>query len=678
MAKGVNVSEQEMNAERIKRLPDSVINQIKAGEVVERPLSVVKELVENALDAGSDEISVDIFDGGKSLIRVTDTGEGMSSADARRAVERHATSKITMARDIETVASFGFRGEALASIAAVSRFELKTRTAAQSVGVNVSNDSRKELDEGFHTTAVAVPVGTQIEVRDLFHNVPARQKFLKSTSTEYAHIHDFLQAMAFAFPRVTLQFSHNRRRVFQFRKDDELSARARKVLGEEFSQFVELSYRKGNFELSGYASHPTTARSVPRHFTLFVNGRLVKDKVIRAGVLQAYSGLVMKGLVPSVILFVQCPPEWVDVNAHPSKTEVRFHDPLVVQDLVCLGVQEAVQKVTQELAFQGASPRESAVDHFPRAQEATTSQIPRVLDGAAYQQRAAAAVERIEKPQDTFQSRQQKSDLSASQPLAPLVSREPHYTPEMSGQALGPEPADQELFTSGGERKPAQSGLWGRYLGQFAKCYLLIQQGDDLLVVDQHAFHERVLFEEYRRAAQSEPIARQGLLTPFFVPVPESCGPLLDEQKNLFADLGFDVEWVPRMKALAVHSIPGFLRVGVAERVVDEVITRVLAALDPSFEQGHPLFARVARVREGWQEEGRSFASVRSTDMYHLYYSTVACHSAVRAGEEMSEDQVSFLLSRAEDVDFSAHCPHGRPVIRRFSEKDVSSWFQRI
>lgn len=726
----------EWNSEaKIHTLGDEIINQIKAGEVVERPLSVVKELVENALDAGAGEVSVDIFDGGKTLIRVTDTGSGMSATDARLSVVRHATSKIERVDDLEAVSTFGFRGEALASIAAVSRFELRTRARGATLGTVVSrqdsgslavpgaqpplpirsSDSESEphaagscdVGSSWSVKSCAAPEGTQIEVKDLFYNTPARLKFLKSTPTEYAHIFDFLQAMAFAYPAVGLTFSHNRKRVFQYRADPDFSARAERILGPDRAGFMHVTYEKGSFGLNGLIGLPSQARSVPRVFLLFVNGRLVRDKVIRAGVMQAYSGLVLKGLIPSVVLFVRCDPGWVDVNAHPSKTEVRFRDPLVLQDLVCLGLQDALHRDTQARAYAQETAGESQTHAQPlRLQEA--SSVTRVPDGPRFQQRAQRAADCIDSAGGSvgFDPHMRTPRMGAvaaqNNPLGEVLDKAPPPTsqriqskdPRVLGgvtQVASPQPVQDQTsrglpVASDASAASAEQvgslvvrgGLAGaRFLGQFARCYLIIELNRQLWVVDQHAFHERILFEEYRALDAGSPVARQGLLTPIFVPIPPAVGPLLAEAADVFDGLGFEIEWVAKMESLAVHAFPAFLRARIVARVMDEVICRILGALEPTFENDHPLLARAARIRQAWADEGRSFASVKSADMFHLFYATIACHSAVRAGEELHADQIAYLLGRAADVDFSAHCPHGRPVLRKFALQDVEAWFER-
>jgi DNA mismatch repair protein MutL len=658
----------------VLELPDMVINQIKAGEVVERPLSVVKELVENALDADATEVSVDIFDGGKAMIRVTDTGAGMSPQDAVMSLRRHATSKISAAEDLEHIATFGFRGEALASIAAVSKFVLRTRRALDPAATQVEVDST-----GLTTTrTVASPPGTQVEVAEIFCNTPARQKFLRNAATEYAHIHDFVQAMALAFPHVGWSFTHNRRRVFQLRPAQDFKSRMKELLGEGLDDFVDVSFERGSFRVQGVAGLPEKARAVPSHFLLFVNGRLVRDKVIRAGVMQAYSGMVLKGLVPSVVLFVQCDPTWVDVNAHPNKTEVRFRDPLVVQDLVCLAIVNQLRSVVQERALPGRSMGSELAAEPDVSRPASRGDMPSFLP--ASRSPVVQAGQRFES--SATQVGQRLDSWGAHGAKFGSVT-----VPRMTPSALVRDP---DSFKGGGQTgvgSPLLSEEFHidkvsaplRYLGQFQKLYLIFEStaSGELWIVDQHAFHERILFETYLRAADA-PVPRQTFLTPHFVALPAGIGPLLQEHAAMFEHLGFEVEWCEDMDRLAVHAYPSFVEVSSVDSVFDEVLCRLLGVMDRALDQDHPLVARARSLRGQWAAEGRQFPGLESRDVYQLMYATVACHAAVRAGQELRMEQAAYLISRAHDVDFSAHCPHGRPVIRRLARSEVDGWFSRI
>ncbi len=675
---GRGSEQNHLPADVIHVLSDSVINQIKAGEVVERPLSVVKELVENALDADADEVTVDIFDGGKTMIRVTDTGKGMSPGDAVQALCRHATSKINEVDDLDHIATFGFRGEALASIAAVSNFVLRTRRSCDPAATQVQLDSAGKASN----KPIASPPGTQIEVGDLFCNVPARQKFLKNAATEYAHIHDFVQSMAFAYPSVSWTLTHNRRRVFGYRAAADLRARAQDILGNGFEDFFPVMFEKGSFGLTGFVGHPNLAKPAPQHFILFVNGRLVRDKVIRSGVLQAYSGLVMKGLVPSVILFVQCDPSWVDVNAHPSKIEVRFGDPLVIQDLICLGLVAELRTRVQTRAMPlAATPNEYCPPgggDFLGSPVTLRSEDPRSETGV---DSLASGVVSSSQAKQMQHARQILSTNQVQRTREPGFSN-PVVSDGVRFQERAARVADvMDGFADAAShlRHETKSSAPLRYLGQFNRLYLLFEsdQPRELWIVDQHAFHERILFESYIREDSGQ-IARQSFLTPLFVSVPSGVGPLVTENRETFLNLGFEVEWIESMGKLAIHASPAFIEQNRVERVFDEILVRVLSALDSAFDGDHPLFAKLRLVRSEWSLSGRSFATRDSKDLYHLFYATIACHAAVRAGQELRAEQAQYLIERAKDVDFSAHCPHGRPVIRKLGDAEIASWFGRL
>lgn len=681
----------------IRELPDAVINQIKAGEVVERPLSVVKELVENAIDADADCVTIDIFDGGKAMIRIIDTGRGMSAEDAALSVRRHATSKLASLDDLEHIATFGFRGEALASIASVSRFVMRTRRASDSAATQVEVDANGLVS----TQTVASPPGTEIEVAELFYNTPARQKFMRHAATEYAHIHDFVQAMALAYPSVSWSLSHNRKRVLHFRAASSLEERARAVLGPSFSEFCSVSFEKGSFRVDGFAGLPQTSRAVPQHFLVFVNGRLLRDKVIRAGVFQAYAGLIMKGLVPSAILFVQCDPRSVDVNAHPNKTEVRFRDPMLVQDLVSLAVAAAVRQAVQDKGMPlrvtlqdpdvepssldpSAAPLASVVADASKAPSKPESGPfrpqpqairPVVLSsGPRFEAQAMAAGTRADV---LFETRGAASPLGRA--YGASMAATGADAPKRHGfaaTASSPLPAADALVTSV-EAASAAAPL--RYVGQVQKLYLIFEctETRELWFVDQHAFHERILFEGYLRSADA-PIARQAFLTPLFVPLPDSLGPLVTAHASYLERLGFETEWCESMGRLAVHAYPAFLDVNKVATVFDEVLARLLAAIDPDLSTEHPLVFKARDLRSHWMAEGRSTVGMEPRDVYHLMYATIACHAAVRAGQELRPEQVHYLVARARSVDFSAHCPHGRPVMRRFSSDEMGAWFERV
>lgn len=638
----------------IRRLPSHVVDMIKAGEVIERPVSIVKELFENAVDAGASDVTVELLDGGRALVRIVDNGSGIRPEEIPLALERHATSKLTSPDDLLEMSTFGFRGEALASIAAVGRLSLRSRVAEEELAreVDVEAGVLSEM------RPVAAPVGTSITLKDLFSTLPARRKFLKSTATEFSHVQDYLLAMALAYPRVGMRLVHNGRDVFRLPAAPDLATRFSALYKEEARAFVPFRCERGSFRVEGLAGLPELARPLPRLFLTFVNGRLVKDKVVRSGALAAYGGLVLKGLLPSVVVFVTMDPARVDVNAHPAKTEIRFEDPLVVEDLVTVGIQEALKKRISS-AMQGASVAAVPVPPPVVRSGATSFVAPAVPTAPRRESFSAASVAPVA-PVALPEARSPNSDRSPAVFASSLLETEAQ-TPAPSGKVL--------------------RGAFGadcRYLGQFAQCYLLFQSDGDLLVVDQHAFHERVLYEELSRAArQSNSLPKQEMLSPLLVPVPRSVAGVVAEASAAFEKLGFAVEALGESQ-IAVHSFPAFLPVSRAAEVFEEVLARVVSLSDLPEAEVHPLLLRASSVRGEFASLGIHERSLEAESVFHMMHATMACHAAVRAGDPLNEELVRRLVLRSSDVDFFAHCPHGRPVYRRLKEKEVAEWFLRI
>jgi DNA mismatch repair protein MutL len=651
----------------IRRLPSHVVDLIKAGEVIERPGSIVKELFENAVDAGATEVTVELLDGGRALVRIVDNGCGIRPEEISLALERHATSKLTLPEDLLEMTTFGFRGEALASIAAVGRLTLRSRVANEALAREVDAESGV-LSE---LRSVAAPVGTSITLKDLFSSLPARRKFLKSTATEFSHVQDYLLAMALAYPRVGLRLVHNGREVFRLPAAPDLSTRFAALHKDEAAAFVPFRYERGSFRVEGLAGLPETARPLPRLFLTFVNGRLVKDKVVRGGVLAAYGGLVLKGLLPSAVVFVTMDPARVDVNAHPAKTEVRFEDPLVVEDLVTVGIQEALKK---RISSSMLGARSTFETHVTPTRSGATSVSPG----------AAPRFAKTDEPHSAPRTASARVPFSASA-FAPSLERDGGAPAPRLETDRSPAVFASRLLETEARAQPkeftAVRGAFGtdcHYLGQYANCYLMFQSDGDLLIVDQHAFHERVLYEDLSRAAtEAGTLPRQEMLSPLLVPVPRSVVGLVAEAAPAFLKLGFSVEALDSTQ-IAVHAYPAFLPVSRAAQVFEEVLARVVALSDLPGAEVHPLLLRASSVRGEFASLGAHERSLEAASVFHLLHSTMACHAAVRAGDPLNEELVRRLLLRSQDVDFFAHCPHGRPVYRRLKEKEVAEWFLRI
>ena len=683
---------------KIRRLDEAVINQIKAGEVIERPASVVKELFENAVDAGSSEVTVEILDGGKQLIRVTDNGTGMEQDDLMLALDRHATSKLVEASDLDAISTFGFRGEALPSVAAVSTFAMRSRMAHMALGNELTVSDRLQKS----TSEVAMPEGTSVTVKDLFLKVPARQKFLKATATEFSHIQEYLFAMALAYPNVGLKLLHNGREVLSVPAGQTLKRRFETLLQNDAQEFVPVQFKRGTFEISGFAGLPESAKTLPRYFMTFVNGRLVKDRILRAGILQAYTGLVMKGLLPSAVLFVSVDAQAIDVNAHPAKTEVRFYDAAVVQDLVSIGVQNSVKKAVSARMMNagGVAKQEQALKPHPTSAQSSQATLHTTSHTTSHGYKpSSAGGSPITNAHATQGVRYNRAENIANQRMDSSVFRE--SAPASRDRGLIEKPARGESLLGNDtaalddtaarrdvpprekpevlfDAQPLQGPFaQARYLGQYLNCYLLLETQSELLVVDQHAFHERVLFEEFMRSHESQKVPLQQMLTPLLVPMPRSMAPVVFEAHAQLRELGFEIELLTN-ETIAVHAYPAFLQADRVASVFDEVVARVLVLSDVSTSDVHPLLVKASQAKDQMTTLGQHARSLAGRDVFHLFFATMACHAAVRAGDPLSPELVRRLLARAGDVDFYAHCPHGRPVYRRFLESDVAQWFCRI
>jgi len=501
----------------IRLLPDTLINQIAAGEVVERPSSVVKELVENALDAGARRIDIDLEEGGIRLIRIRDDGSGMTPADLGLAVSRHATSKIASLDDLEQVATLGFRGEALPSIASVSRFAISSRTAGESHG------SRLEIDGG--KLAAIVPqahaVGTTIEVRDLFYNVPARRKFLRAERTELGHVEEWLRSLALARPEVELRISHNGKPGKQYRpgpSDADAQGRLAEALGEEFvNQCLRIDHAAAGLSLKGWVGLPTASRSSADQQYFYVNGRAVKDRIVAHAVRQAYSDVLFHGRHPSFVLFLELDARRVDVNVHPAKHEVRFRDGRLVHEFVFRTLHEALAGTRAGAAASqvpAASPAESAAGYSAWTgdrQSAMSLPVRETMAGYAA----------------LYGDPQAQSGSIATAPRLP-------------------------------EADDAQAPPLGFALAQLHGIFILAENAQGLVLVDMHAAHERITYERLKDAQDGSGIRSQPLLVPVSLAVAEREADVAEQHADALASLGFELRRTGP-QALSVRAIPALL-----------------------------------------------------------------------------------------------------------------------
>jgi len=611
----------------IRALPEVLINQIAAGEVVERPASVVKELVENALDAGAMRVDVELEEGGIRLIRVRDDGAGIQADELALALTRHATSKIASLDDLEGVLSLGFRGEALPSIAAVSRFALTSRTeqAEHATRVLVEDGRAQPAQPAQH------PVGTTVEVRDLFYSVPARRRFLRAERTEFAHVDELLRTLALAHMRRELRLTHNGKAVRSYRAAVDMGGRQRRLadaLGEAFSsQCLVVEHESAGLHLTGWIGLPTASRSQADQQYFYVNGRAVRDRVVTHAVRQAYADVLFHGRHPAFVLYLDIDPRRVDVNVHPAKHEVRFRDGRLVHDFMFRSLHEALAQTRA-----GASLASPLVDAAGvSVATAVAEGAGWVPAGAAQATFGAASYWRGGSPQSSLALpvREQMATYAALYGAAPAAN------PEASNAAV-------TAATSG-----AVPPL-GFALAQLHGVYILSETADGVIVVDMHAAHERIGYERLKTAQSGEGIRVLHLLVPESIAVSAREADFVEANPPAFAELGFELQRVAPTQ-ISLRGIPALLE-GVDAR---QLLLDVLADL---IELGS-----TRRVEEQRNE----------------LLSTMACHAAVRANRRLSIPEMNALLRDMEATERSGQCNHGRPTWTRLSMAELDRLFLR-
>lgn len=606
----------------IRQLPDTLINQIAAGEVVERPASVVKELVENALDAGATRIDIDLEEGGVRLIRIRDDGAGIAAEELPLAISRHATSKIASLDDLEGVATLGFRGEALPSIASVSRFALVSRRIGTEHGASL------EVDGG-RVGAVAPkphPQGTTVEVRDLFFNVPARRKFLKAERTELGHIEEWLRQLALARPDVELRVSHNGKPSRRWKGEGDLlsDARINETLGEEFARnALRVDHSGAGLRLHGWIAQPAYNRASADQQYLYVNGRAVRDRSVAHAVKQAYADVLFHGRQPAYVLFLELDPRRVDVNVHPAKHEVRFRDSRLIHDFVYRTLHDALAETRA-----GTAPLPAHAEAAAMAQ--TTGTQP------SYNWSAPT------RPLG-FQVEETRAGYAALYGAANETVATPAYLDyaPTSGFDAAARPA---LPHSDDATLPPL----GYAVAQLHGIYVLAESAEGLIVVDMHAAHERIGYEKLKAAHDGEGLRTQPLLVPATLAVSEREAEVAERETDTLAALGFDVTR-SGPQSLTLRAVPALLAHGDVEALLRDVL---------------------ADLRE--HGESRRVAAARDELL-----STMACHGAVRANRRLTLPEMNALLREMEATERSGQCNHGRPTWARFSLSEIDRWFLR-
>ncbi|MDZ7815758.1 MAG: DNA mismatch repair endonuclease MutL [Planctomycetota bacterium] len=587
---------------RIRKLDRSVIDQIAAGEIIERPASVVKELVENSIDAGSTDICIDLEQGGRKLIRISDNGHGIEKDDLPLSVEPHSTSKLRSSAELAEVTSLGFRGEALASIASVSRLTIRSRTPENDTGYSISCT----FGETGEISACGMRVGTVIEVADLFQNLPARKKFMKAPSTESAHISEMVQRLALAYPLIGFRLTSGKRTSLLATPESGLLRRIRDFFGDEVAEgMLEVSYEDSVFgSLSGFVSRPPLARANSKCQYTFLNGRYIKDRQFSAAIAEAYRGKLISGQYPLVFLSYVVSPELFDVNVHPAKTEVRFLEKHRAFSVTHNAICAALDKVEGPLDIGSDSPSmpSSSVQRELRTslRDRMSSRPP-----SPYGDKGAA---------ETRHSYQ--SSREWRRPEIPQPSKEPRVS---------------EQFEVDG---------W-QYMGSLDDTYLFFTEGDSLVVVDQHALHERILYEKLLE--RDEPHSER-LLIPQVIELSGGEFAMWEAASKGLAEAGFETEQFGE-RTIAIHAVP--------EGFPIEKCAEVLQA----------------SIREA-SGEGR--ADTR------MVLETMACKAAVKAHDPLERSEIESLIRQYRALGSKGStCPHGRPAVIRMSPAQVKKWFKR-
>ena len=591
---------------KIHILAEQLANQIAAGEVVERPASVVKELLENAIDAGATELFVDAEQGGKRLVKVADNGCGMAKEDLFLALERHATSKIASSNDLFALHTLGFRGEALPSIASVSRLRLTSRPTDQELGWQLYAEGGTIRQ----AEALGTMTGTVVEVRDLFFNTPGRRKFMRSDETEFGHLADVVTRLALARPDIHLRLTHNGRVHLEAYRHQRLEERVVALLGRSLAADllpVETESDQGEM-LTGLIGSPVLNRSAASHLYTYVNGRFVRDRVIQHAILEAYRTLLEKRRYPVAVLFLDLPPQMVDVNVHPTKHEVRFREQQRVHDFVMGAVRSRLLGAT------GTAARNS-VAGYPLATSPGTATSPADTARAGVQESLAAYA------------------------LRPPAAVPPVWRAGGKGEAL--------VFAGATSTSGQLPDGW-RVIGQYLNSYLVCQAGDDLLLVDQHAAHERIGFEKLRGQLAGGGIERQRLLFPAVIECDHRQAAVFAEHLDDFARLGFELAAFGG-RSFSLTALP-----------------QLLAGADPE--------RLVLDMAEELAQIGRGSSLDAALDQVLM---RLACHAMIRANQALARPEMETLLAELAAIDFGSHCPHGRPVLRRMGRSEIERFFHR-
>jgi DNA mismatch repair protein MutL len=600
---------------RIQKLPAQLINQIAAGEVIERPASIVKELVENSLDAGAERITIDVERGGIRLIRVVDNGAGIEKDDLPMALSRHATSKIASLSDLEQVKSMGFRGEALPSISSVARLAVASRARGADQAWRVVADGSEQR---FDLVPDPLPGGTSVEVRDLFYNIPARRKFLRAEHTEFSHLEGVVKKLGLSRFDIDFVLHHNQKEVLHLKTADSITSREARVAGVCGSVFLEhalaVDFESSGLRLSGWVGLPTYSRSQGDMQYFYVNRRLVRDKVVSHALRQAYKDVLFHGRHPVFVLYLELDPKMVDVNAHPAKLEVRFRDSRLVHDFLFRALNRALAE-----SRAGADHR-SGIGAF----ESPASQPP----GECGDPGSSRFFHRPGQSSLPYRVREEIQSYAALAESETPLQRE-HFADAPTGTNSATPPL-------------------GFAVAHLHNIYILSESDKGLILVDAHAAHERILYEKLKRQYHSGTVCEQPLLLPVRLDVSEREAEIAEQMRDEFRKLGFEIDRID-LETLMVRAVP-------AQLSGADVATLVRDVLSDFDSQGS---SRV--IQDGIDE----------------MLASIACHGAIRANRRLTRDEMNGLLREMESTDYSGQCNHGRPTWVELTARELDRYFLR-
>ncbi|UCD85177.1 MAG: DNA mismatch repair endonuclease MutL [Deltaproteobacteria bacterium] len=595
-------------AGKIKVLPEQLSNKIAAGEVVERPASVVKELVENSLDAGSSRISVEVEEGGKRLIRVIDDGEGLGREDAKLAFERWATSKIYQEEELHSISTLGFRGEALASIASVSRVVMITKVEGALAGTRVKIEGGKILE----VADAGCPQGTDMEVKELFFNTPARKKFLKSTNTELGWITENMNRFTLGFSEVDFKLIHNGKSLLRASAKMSPLDRAVEALGGEVKgNLFPVSFSTGKYVISGYISQPDYNRASSKGLYTFVNHRYVQDRVINHAIIEAYRDLGQRNRFPVAVIFLEMPLELVDVNVHPMKREVRFRDQNRVHDAIVSAIQNTLREA-------------------PWVKDKTEGEIEKDPDITSRRREYRKGVQEA-LAKYSFQEKETITKKGFPKKYQLKIKSDEQYAPELTY------PDRKEGFYSSLQ-----------IIGQAANTYIICQSSDSLFLIDQHAAQERITFVHLKEGYSKTKIARQSLLFPETMELGYQEAKVLEKHQEELKELGMELEHFGG-NTFIIKAVPELLSNANYRELIRDLI----------------------------DELSNDIKSKRLEDKIDEILILMACHSAVRANQPLTDREIESLLQSLDEVEYSSNCPHGRPVVKEISFKELEKMFNR-